>query len=522
MDNRLEDNLRKVPPQNLEAECSILGAVMLDNAALNRVLEINHPDHFYRESHCKIFNAMLDLDELGEPIDLVTLSDRLKSKDELEEVGGTAYLASLHDFTPTAANVKYYAQIVRDKAIARALIRLGTDVTTRGYEDQDPIFELIQRANSELSKIIEAAKDRSRADRIPLLACIADVQRESVSWVWDNRIALGKLMEMVGDGGVGKSFTSQAIAAAISRGFGLPGQQRTEPANAILINAEDGLSDTLRPRLEDMGADLSRIFSLTGLKDKEGRERSLSLEDLDVIENATTAHSAKLLVIDPVIAFTAAKDTHKASDVRSLLAPLAAIAGKQRCAIITIRHLTKSAAKVEYRGQGSADFFNASRLAFLCGEDPEDRTRKIFCQIKSNLGPKMPSLSYSIEDGRFLWGEESSLTADQILAVPADTNERSKLDEAKEFLTDLLADEPLESTKVLKEARQAGIAEKTLYRAKDALGVKPKKNGFGGGWVWDLSARRWPRTPEDGLDGQAGNLGDLGPDLTIFGGNGRP
>jgi replicative DNA helicase len=118
----LEDNLRKIPPQNLEAESSVLGGILLDNEAVNQVLELLRPEDFYRESHRKIFRAIIELTDRSEPVDLITLSDFLKIKNELDAVGGTAYLASLADFVPTAANIAYYARIVREKSILRSLI----------------------------------------------------------------------------------------------------------------------------------------------------------------------------------------------------------------------------------------------------------------------------------------------------------------------------------------------------------------------------------------------------------------
>ena len=115
----LDDNLRKVPPPNLEAESSVLGGILLDNEAINRVLELLTPEDFYRETHRKIFRAMIELSDRTEPVDLITLSDFLKARGELDAVGGASYLASLADLVPTAANISYYARIVREKAILR-------------------------------------------------------------------------------------------------------------------------------------------------------------------------------------------------------------------------------------------------------------------------------------------------------------------------------------------------------------------------------------------------------------------
>jgi replicative DNA helicase len=151
----LEDNLRKVPPQNLEAESSVLGGIVLENDAINQVLELLRPEDFYRESHRKIFRAMVELSDRAEPVDLITLSECLKSRNELEAVGGTAYLASLADFVPTAANISYYARIVREKSILRSLISSATDIATRGYEEQGNVEEFLDAAEKVIFDISE-------------------------------------------------------------------------------------------------------------------------------------------------------------------------------------------------------------------------------------------------------------------------------------------------------------------------------------------------------------------------------
>ena len=233
-----------------------------------------------------------------------------------------------------------------------------------------------------------------------------------------------------------------------------------------------------------MGADLERIIALRGLIDNDGKERPLTLADLDVIEKAILEHSPALVIVDPIIAYVAGKDTHKANKVRSLLAPLAAVAEKYKTAILAIRHLNKGTGKTAYRGQGSVDFLAACRSAFLAGEDPENHEQKVLCHIKANLGPKTTSLTYTITEGRFLWGEETELTAEQVLAVPVEAGERSKLDEAKEFLESLLSNGPTASPESRRRQR-GGIASRTLKRAK-TVGIKARKAGFGGGWIWDL------------------------------------
>jgi len=151
----IDISVRKVPPQNLEAEQSVLGAILLDNDALNKVLEIMTEEDFYKGAHHKIFSAMVDLDDQNEPVDLITLTDYLRGKNELEEVGGAVYLTSLVNSVPTSANVKYYSKIVHERALLRNLISVATEIITSGYETTGQVDDLLDFAESRIFGISE-------------------------------------------------------------------------------------------------------------------------------------------------------------------------------------------------------------------------------------------------------------------------------------------------------------------------------------------------------------------------------
>jgi replicative DNA helicase len=148
-------DMRKVPPQSIEAEMSILGGVLLDNEAINRALEIIRPEEFYRESHRKIFRAMIDLSTNGEPCDLITLTTLLKKKGELEDAGGGAYLSTLVEYVPTAANIAYYCKIVKEKAVTRSLITAATEIVTKSFDEQSSVDELLDQAQKTIFEISE-------------------------------------------------------------------------------------------------------------------------------------------------------------------------------------------------------------------------------------------------------------------------------------------------------------------------------------------------------------------------------
>jgi replicative DNA helicase len=149
----IEDTLRRVPPQSLDAEQSVLGGILLDNTALDRLAEVLQPEDFYREAHRKVFRGMRRLSERSEPVDLITLSEELRGRGELADVGGAAYLGELAERVPTAANILQYARIVRDKAILRGLITTATGIAARGYDPGQDVKDLVERAEQEIFAI---------------------------------------------------------------------------------------------------------------------------------------------------------------------------------------------------------------------------------------------------------------------------------------------------------------------------------------------------------------------------------
>lgn len=153
--NGADTSSHKLPPQNIEAEQSVLGAILIENEAIHRITEILSPDDFYREAHRKLYNALLGLSERDEPADLITLTNELRKNDQLDSVGGASYVTSLIDSVVTAANVEYYARIVKEKAVLRKLIETSTQIITRSYEDQGDVDELLDESERVIFQITE-------------------------------------------------------------------------------------------------------------------------------------------------------------------------------------------------------------------------------------------------------------------------------------------------------------------------------------------------------------------------------
>jgi replicative DNA helicase len=153
--NNVELASHKLPPQNIEAEQSILGGILIENRAINKVMEILTDDDFYRDAHRKIYNAIINLSERDEPADLITLTNELRKMDQLDSIGGASYVASLIDLVPTAANIEYYAKIVREKSILRRLIQTSTEIITQGYEDHGDVEGFLDEAERAIFEISE-------------------------------------------------------------------------------------------------------------------------------------------------------------------------------------------------------------------------------------------------------------------------------------------------------------------------------------------------------------------------------
>ncbi len=166
----------KLPPQHIEAEQSVLGGILIENEAVNRVTEILDADDFYRDAHRKIYNALLNLSERDEPADLITLTNELRKSDQLDSIGGASYLASLIDSVPTAANIEYYARIVKEKAILRKLIQTSTEIITQGYEDRGDVEGFLDEAER---AIFEISEKRVR----PSFYSIREIVKESFATI---------------------------------------------------------------------------------------------------------------------------------------------------------------------------------------------------------------------------------------------------------------------------------------------------------------------------------------------------
>jgi hypothetical protein len=326
---------------------------------------------------------------------------------------------------------------------------------------------------------------------------ISDIEARPIRWLWPGRIARGKVTMIAGDPGLGKSLVTTSITAIVTTGGLWPvDRTRAERGNVIILSAEDDPADTIRPRLEASGADISRVYVL-GMVAQGDRVRPVSLAD-DIARLAETIQqigNVAMVVIDPVSAYLGETDSHKNADVRALLAPLSDMAAAHGVAVVCVSHLNKSTVgNALSRVTGSLAFVAAARAAYIVTRDRDDETRRLFLPAKNNIGPDSTGLAYKIESAtvrdiatcRIMWdGSPVTVTADDaLLQMPED--ERNERDEAGEWLRDALQSGPVKAKDLLRDAKAAGISERTLKRAKKGLGVTSYKREFDGHWSWKL------------------------------------
>ena len=386
-----------------------------------------------------------------------------------------------------------------------------TAVGHNRLEQSDPVERRIanlQKLLSQLRPVPEEWLWPTDSNHRPItakLVSLVDVEPESVEWLWPQRIALGKLTLLVGVPGLGKSLITAYLAARTSVGGPWQGAalERQTPHGVVLMSCEDGLADTIQPRLVAAGADLQRINALVGAEYKqpgrESEEVSIDLKrHLSVIEHAVKATpDCGLLILDPISGYLAGIDSHKDGEVRPLLAKLAAMAEKHRIAIVAVAHMNKSDTQAAiHRASGSTAFVAAARAVWGVVEDREDESgdRRLLLPIKNNLGDDRTGLAYSIikKDGEpapvVCWEPELvRIRIDDAMGTTARKGpEPTKRNEAGVWLKAALAAGRRLAAELFAEAKAAGIAPKTLKAAKKHLGVIPSQVPVLGPWFWEL------------------------------------
>jgi hypothetical protein len=331
------------------------------------------------------------------------------------------------------------------------------------------------------------------------LVRVDEVEAELVDWLWENRLARGKLTLLGSLPGLGKSQIAVDVAARMTRQAHWPNGPRAPVGCSIFICSEDDIGDTIRPRLEAAGADLTMVHVLLSTFTKDGKRKTFNLQnDLDVLARACArVGNVALVCFDALTSYMGKIDNASTTDVRAVLEPVGDFAKELGVAVLGITHPPKAhQANALHSFTGSLAYVAAARFVF-CVTEEVGTDRKLLLSAKNNLGPLPPGIGYTIgtqlvSNGiiapHVIWDDAPvDMTANEALAAAsAALKDGGAVERAKDFLRGLLASGPVDANEGEEAAKAHGISARTLDRARSALGVKANKDGYQGAWCWKL------------------------------------
>ena len=311
------------------------------------------------------------------------------------------------------------------------------------------------------------------------------VEVEEIEWLFYPFIPYGKVTIIQGDPGEGKTTVVLQIIAKLTKGEailsetseGKSEEAGVEPINVIYQTAEDGLGDTIKPRLLAAGADCSRVLVI------DDQDQPLTMVDAR-LEEAIIQTKARLVVLDPIQGFLGAGvDMYRANEIRPLMKRISVLAEKYQCAIILIGHMNKNSnGKSSYRGLGSIDFQAAARSVLIVGRVKDEPEIRVICHVKSSLAPEGDAIAFRLDKEKgFHWIGKYDISVEDLLSGDG---RGQKIRSAKEFLKEILANGSMKQAKIEEEAEERGIKKKTLWNAKKELQIDSVK--IGNKWFWML------------------------------------
>lgn len=454
-----------------------------------------------------------DTPEPGSPEGEASVA-RTRAKEERDRSAAQARLRSVSE-EPALSEPTTHGQPA-DPLVLRAQGK----ATPEGADFRPGAAEVVAAEPAAGSAIVTESSRRAVMTRL------SDVPPETVEFLWAGRLPRGKLVVIDGDPGVGKSTLALTIAAHVTTGTPWPDGTSCPSGGVVLLSAEDGLADTVRPRLDAAGADASRVMALQGAlvldEDGEQQERSVTLADVTVIEEAINASDAILVIVDVFMAYVpSGTDAHRDSDVRSVLHRLSALAERTGATVLLLRHLNKSAGGAAiYRGGGSIGIIGAARAGFVAAHSPEADGTVILASTKSNLCKPPASLSYRLVDtengaARVEWLGESPYNAHDVTRPPTPDEDADERDGLATYLRQLLTDQggQARASDVLATARKEfGASESAVKRARKRAGITTSKDGMTGGWFWKVE--EVTSAPEEAEEVSSQDAGLFGPFVT--------
>ena len=400
-------------------------------------------------------------------------------------LGGVAYKA-LQQFVEDHKGIStIYLCLDNDEAGEAACIHLNKEIPEdkKVYRMRPPMKDwnelLIQKEKIDRSKwyVLEDLREKNDAGEFVSMIRMSDVEQTEVAFLWKPYIPFGKLTILHGDAGNGKTYLAMQRCAACTNRVPIPNMEAVEPFNVIYQTAEDGLGDTIKPRLIDAGADLEKVLIID-----EGEDDPLTLVD-ERIEKAIRQNNARLLIIDPIQAFLGEKvDMNRANEVRPILRKIGNVAQRTGCAIVLVGHLNKATGQQSnYRNLGSVDFNAGVRSVLVIDKTKDDPNLRGLVHDKSSLVPPGPSIAFILGDEEgFRWVGDYDITADELLNG-IEKKRESKTQEAKDLICALLAGgKEVLSEEIDRAAVAKGISPRTVRDAKKELGTALKsKTGEG-------------------------------------------
>lgn len=389
--------------------------------------------------------------------------------------------------------------------------------------DFDALADVNERAK--LAKDLRIARQEFYADHPPtkaqvMLTRASDIVAEPIVWLWPGWLPAGKLSILAGSPGTGKTTLALAMASIVTTGGAWPdGAVFREPGNVLMWSSEDDPADTLVPRLMAAGADRDRFYFVDQVTDTDGELLPFDPAlHIDLLATRLEAiGGVRLLIIDPLVSAISG-DAHRVNDVRRNLQSIVDLAARHRCAVLGISHFAKGTrgSSPAERVVGSGAFVALARMVLVAGKD-ETAERRILARAKSNIAPDDGGMAYAIEmlslDGldasKVTWGGMIEGSAREILGkVEQDDEERSERDDASDFLIGQLSEGPVPVKVLQQEARGAGLAWRTIERAKRALGIEARKIGMSSGWFWAMPPEVRHDDDEDRRTPNGGGLRD--------------
>jgi hypothetical protein len=349
---------------------------------------------------------------------------------------------------------------------------------------------------------------KSAHDQVKIeIICAKDIKPVAIDWVWETYLARGKLHIIAGKPASGKTTIAIELAAIISRGGNFPDGSMAQQGNILVWSSEDDTNDTLVPRFEAAGADMSRVHFVGKASGGFGSRPFDPSLDMKLLHTAVKAiGDVSLLIVDPIVSVVKG-DTNSNSDTRKALMTIVYFAALTKCAVIGITHFTKGTAggdPVE-RITGSISFGAVTRIAFIAAKSDHNdgkNAKRVLTRAKSSFGPDGDGFYYEIQNtilpgdekistSKVVWLGDAKGSARQLLSQTETppVNKKTAIDDAANFLTESLQFGPIESNVIVDWAKAKGISIATLNRAKQNLGVESKRLNGSDKWSWVLPLR---------------------------------